>query len=103
MGADIDIILVNQIRCPKGWHRFGGSCYSLPNVTSTLVEANRTCISLHLNTSLMYIRQSAELFYAAYILTTNRFETLMIRIDPHLFKGKPRGETMFYVDKLLNS
>jgi hypothetical protein len=86
----MDIALVNRMRCPKGWRRFGGSCYSLSNVTSTSVKVNQTCTSLHRDASLMYIRQSAELFYAAYILTTNHLEMLMIEINPHLFKGKQR-------------
>jgi hypothetical protein len=98
----MDIALVNRMRCPKGWRRFGGSCYSLSNVTSTSVKVNQTCTSLHRDASLMYIRQSAELFYAAYILTTNHLEMLMIEINPHLFKGKQRGKTIFYHGELFN-
>ncbi|CAF0889445.1 unnamed protein product [Rotaria sordida] len=36
----------------------------------------------------MYIRHSAELFYAAHILKVNRLDTLMIEIDRHLLQGK---------------
>jgi hypothetical protein len=56
------------------------------------MEANQTCIALHSNASLMYIRQSAELFFAAYLLIENQLETLIVQFAPHLLDSKQRGE-----------
>jgi hypothetical protein len=98
----INLVLTNQMHCPKEWYPFGGSCYSLANVTSTPMEVNRTCLALHLNASLMYIRQSAELFFAAYLLIENELETLIVQFAPHLLDSKPRGETIFDLNKLFS-
>ncbi len=40
----------------------------------------------------MYIRQSAELFFAAYLLIENQLETLIVQFAPHLLDSKQRGE-----------
>ncbi|CAF4414183.1 unnamed protein product [Rotaria sp. Silwood2] len=88
-------LLVNRFRCPKGWKRLGGSCYYLPNLTSISIAANRTCNHLHSNLSnLIQIRNAVELFYAVHVLTRNDLSSLMISIDPNLFKGKKIAEVL---------
>ncbi|CAF1043599.1 unnamed protein product [Adineta steineri] len=78
-------MLVNQLHCPKGWEHFGGSCYYLSKIKSISTQANQTCSTL--NSNLMQIRNTIELFYASYILTKNNLSTLMIHIEPNLLKG----------------
>ncbi|CAF3576654.1 unnamed protein product [Rotaria sp. Silwood1] len=86
---------VNRFRCPKGWKRLGGSCYYLPNFTSTYITANHTCNHLHSNLSnLIQIRNAVELFYAAHVLARNDLSSLMVSIDPNLFKGKKIAEVL---------
>ncbi|CAF3743493.1 unnamed protein product, partial [Rotaria sp. Silwood1] len=79
----------NQLSCPKGWRRLGGSCYYVSNITSTSNEANYTYSLFHSNHSqLMQIRNSIGLFYATYILTKNNFSSLMLNMDPQMIKSE---------------
>ncbi|CAF4643176.1 unnamed protein product [Rotaria sp. Silwood1] len=79
---------VSRFHCPKGWKRVGASCYYLSNVSSTSVTANNTC-NLHSNLSnLIQIQNVVELFYVAHVLSRNKLPSIMISIDPKLFKGK---------------
>ncbi len=81
--------LANRFRCPKGWRRFGGSCYYLSNITSLSSEANQACNEIHSSHSnLMRIRNAVELSYAAHVLTKNDLSSLMIEIEPNLLQGK---------------
>ncbi|CAF3942444.1 unnamed protein product, partial [Rotaria sp. Silwood1] len=78
----------SRFRCPKGWKRVGASCCYLSNVSSTSVTANNTC-NLHSNLSnLIQIQNVVELFYVAHVLSRNKLPSIMISIDPKLFKGK---------------
>jgi hypothetical protein len=79
--------LVNRYRCPRGWQRFGGSCYHLSNVISTITNANHTCNLYYLNNSqLMYIlRRPMEIYYAANILVEHNFPVLLLQIDRSTF------------------
>ncbi|CAF4774680.1 unnamed protein product, partial [Rotaria sp. Silwood1] len=78
----------SRFHCPKGWKRVGASCYYLSNVSSTSVTANNTC-NLHSNLSnLIQIQNIVELFYVAHVLSRNKLSSIMISIDPKLFKGK---------------
>ena len=80
---------MNRFECPKGWRRFGGSCYYLSNVTSTVDTANQTCTHLHLNNSrLTRIRHPVEFYYAAHVLVKNDLSALLVQIDPCLSHGK---------------
>jgi urease accessory protein UreH len=52
------------------------------------MQANQTCY-IHLNNSrLMYIQQPVQLFYAAYVLTKNNPNELLLEVDQDLMKGK---------------
>ncbi|CAF4703611.1 unnamed protein product, partial [Rotaria sp. Silwood2] len=78
----------SRFRCPKGWKRVGASCYYLSNVSSTSVTANNTC-NLHSNYSnLIQIQNVVELFYVAHVLSRNKLSSIMVSIDPKLFKEK---------------
>ncbi|CAF3831803.1 unnamed protein product, partial [Rotaria sp. Silwood1] len=78
----------SRFHCPKGWKRVGASCCYLSNVSSTSVTANNTC-NLHSNLSnLIQIQNVVELFYVAHVLSRNKLPSIMISIDPKLFKGK---------------
>ena len=83
----------SRLECPKGWQRFGGSCYYLSNMTSTFDTANKTCTDHYFNKSrLMQIRHPLELYYAAHVLVKNDFLALLVQIDTHLFEGESFAE-----------
>ncbi|CAF0844794.1 unnamed protein product [Adineta steineri] len=80
---------VNRFQCLEKWQQFGGSCYYLSNITSTVIEANDTCNMAYSNNSqLMQIRHSIELYYAAHFLITNNLPELLIGISSHVLNEK---------------
>ena len=84
---------MNRFECPKGWRRFGGSCYYLSNTTSTFDTANKTCTDHYLNNSrLIQIRHPVEFYYAAHVLGKNDLFALLVQIDRYLFEGKNFAE-----------
>ncbi|CAF3884623.1 unnamed protein product [Adineta steineri] len=80
---------VNRFQCLEKWQQFGGSCYYLSNITSTVIEANDTCNMAYSNNSqLMQVRHSIELYYAAHFLITNNLPELLIGISSHVLNEK---------------
>ena len=81
-------VLVNRLRCLKGWKQFAGSCYYPTIMKSTPDKANQTCSRLQTNnTYLMRIRRPVELSYAAHFFLKNNLTTLLVETDPRLFRG----------------
>ncbi|CAM4845545.1 unnamed protein product, partial [Rotaria magnacalcarata] len=90
----------SRLRCPEKWQRFGRSCYYLPNVTSTSVEANHTCHLQYSNARLMYIRHPTELFYAVHVAKVNRLNALLIEIDQYLIQDEKIANALSQDDRI---
>ncbi|CAF2103560.1 unnamed protein product, partial [Rotaria magnacalcarata] len=90
----------SRLRCPEKWQRFGRSCYYLPNVTSTSVEANHTCHLQYSNARLMYIRHPTELFYAVHVAKVNRLNALLIEIDQYLIQDEKIANALSQYDRI---
>lgn len=79
---------MNELRCSEKWLQLGYSCYLLSDYMSTAIQANHTCNLLHLdNSRLIFIQQSVQLLYTAYVLVKNNLDNLMVEIDQDLMKG----------------
>lgn len=82
-------ILVNRLRCLKGWKQFGGSCYHPKIQKSSVNDANKTCDNIGVNnTYLMRIRHAGEFSYAAHIFSTNKLPALLVQIDSQLLTSQ---------------
>ncbi|CAF1043827.1 unnamed protein product [Adineta ricciae] len=90
---DTSRTIVNQYKCPKGWERFGSSCYYLSNTTSTVSEVKKTCNYTYLTDSqLIRIKYIVELIYVAHHLMRNNLLESFIEIDPYSFKEQTEWE-----------
>ncbi|CAF1367377.1 unnamed protein product [Adineta ricciae] len=84
---DTSHTIIDQYKCPKGWERFGSSCYYLSNTTSRISQAKKTCNHTYLTDSqLIRIKSIVELIYAAHHLMRNNLVESLIEIDPYSFK-----------------
>ncbi|CAF1004035.1 unnamed protein product, partial [Didymodactylos carnosus] len=85
----------NRLRCPKGWHRLGGTCYYFSsNITATVQTANQTCSDLYIRSRLMKLRTAVELVNSVHLLKKYNLSALLVDINTQLIHGKKTAELL---------